>query len=162
MFRQLVRNSLVILVVAAAAVSSAAARAPEVYMDQGGFFGEAWAYAVDGYDVVAYYQLEEGAPPVEGNDAFAADYKGVKWRFSSQENLDAFVADPDRYRPQYGGYCAWAVAKNKLAKGHPEHWYVHDGKLYLNVSARIRRDWIKNMQQFLEQSEQNWPGVLEN
>lgn len=141
--------------------TSAEARAPEVYMQSGGFFGKAWEYAINGYDAVAYYALEEGADPVEGNDAFVATYKGEKWRFSNQENLDAFEADPAQYAPQYGGYCAWAVAENKLAKGDPAQWHVHEGKLYLNVNARIKRSWLSDIEGYLARSEMNWPGILD-
>ena len=151
-----------LLGVAAMFVSAASAqdRAPDIYMDKGGIFGTPWQYAVGGVDVVAYWSLEAGADPVPGSDEFATAYKGVNWRFSSQENLDAFIADPDRYRPQYGGYCAWAVAEGKLAKGDPRHWHVHEGKLYLNVSAGIKRRWLRDLDGYLSKSEANWPGVL--
>ncbi len=141
--------------------SGAAARAPEIFMQGGGFFGSAWEYAIDGHDAVAYYSLEEGAAPVPGDDAFVTTYKGEKWRFSSQENLDAFEADPARYAPQYGGYCAWAVAENKLAKGAPAHWHIHNGKLYLNVNARIKKKWLSDIEGYLARSEENWPGILD-
>ncbi|MEL7487551.1 MAG: YHS domain-containing (seleno)protein [Pseudomonadota bacterium] len=143
------------------ATASAQERAPEIYMDSGGVFGRAWDYAVGGVDVVAYRSLEEGAAPVQGTDEFTTEYKGVSWRFASQENLDAFVGNPDYYRPEYGGYCAWAVAEGKLAKGDPRHWHIHNDKLYLNVSAGIKRRWLRDLGGYLEKSERNWPGVLE-
>ncbi|MFQ5564596.1 MAG: YHS domain-containing (seleno)protein [Parvularculaceae bacterium] len=143
------------------AIAPALARAPEIYMNDGGLFGAPWEYAVNGYDVVAYFDLAEGAPPVEGADLFVTEYKGVKWRFANAENLAAFKANPDRYRPQYGGYCAWAIANDSLAKGDPKVWYVYEGKLYLNVNRRIQRDWLSDIPDFIARAESNWPGILD-
>ena len=135
-------------------------RAPEIYIDDGGLFSSAWDYAAGGYDVVAYFGLSADAEPVEGDDAFVTDYKGVAWRFSSEENLEKFVANPDAYRPQYGGYCAWAMARNMLAKGDPEVWYVYEGKLYLNVSKRYKRKWLKDIGDEIVRASAIWPGIL--
>lgn len=148
-------------VAAFAAPTSAFARASEIFMDNGGVFSDAWTYAVGGHDVVAYHSLVPDAAPVPGDDALEAKYKGVSWIFSSQENLDAFQSDPDRYRPQYGGYCAWAMARNKLAKGDPTVWHIRDGKLYLNVSLRIKRQWLKNIERDIARANANWPGILD-
>ena len=79
-----------------------------------------------GYDVVAYFTESK---PVEGKDKFQTEHLGADWYFSSQANLDAFKSDPDKYLPQYGGYCAWALSEGSLAKGDPNHWTVLDGKL---------------------------------
>lgn len=142
-------------------LTPAFARAPEIYMNQGGIFGAPWEYAVNGYDVVAYYSLAEGASAVEGSDKFVTEYLGEKWRFSNAENLAAFKDDPDRYRPQYGGYCAWAIANDRLAKGDPNVWYVYEGKLYLNVNKRIQRDWLSDIPDFIKRAEANWPEILD-
>lgn len=146
---------------AIAAPTGAFARAPEIFMDDGGVFGKAWTHALGGYDTVAYHSLAPDAEPVPGDESYQAMYKGVSWIFSSQDNLDAFQSDPDRYRPQYGGYCAWAMARNKLAKGDPAVWLVRDGKLYLNVSARIKRQWLKNIERDIARADANWPGILD-
>ncbi len=145
----------------AIAASPASARAPEIYLDEGGLFSAPWDYAVDGYDVVAYHSLTPDAEPVPGSDEFVAEYKGARWRFASAENLAAFEADPDRYRPQYGGYCAWAVAEGTLAKGDPRQWHVREDKLYLNVNARIKRRWLSDVEDYLARSEKNWPDILD-
>lgn len=142
-------------------VTSAQAKAPEIYLDKGGVFRAGWSHAVGGYDVVAYFDLAEGAEPVAGQDEFTTEYKGVSWRFSSQENLETFVADPDRYRPQYGGYCAWAMARDKLARGAPDVWYVHDGKLYLNVSSRYQREWLEKIERDIARANTHWPDILD-
>lgn len=157
------RLKLLGLVLAAAFLASfaAEARAPEIYLQESGLFSRAWEYAADGYDVVAYFDLDADAAPVAGNDAFVTDYKGVKWRFASQENLDAFEADPSRYAPAYGGYCAWATARGYLAKGDPAAWSVHNGTLYLNFNNRIRRDWLSDVDNEISRGDANWPDVLD-
>jgi YHS domain-containing protein len=91
--------------------------------------------AVGGYDAVAYFTQGK---PVKGKAEFSMKYKGVEWRFSSKENLEKFKADPTKYAPQYGGYCAWAIAaKGDAVKGDPKYWRIVNGKLYLNYDADI-------------------------
>lgn len=114
--------------------------------------------AAGGYDVVAYFA--DGAP-VKGSKDFETDYQGARWRFSSAENLAAFNADPTAYAPQYGGYCAWAVSQNYLARGNPKNWTIVDGKLYLNFSNKIQARWEKDIPGFIALAIQNWPGVLD-
>ncbi|GJL94716.1 MAG: hypothetical protein DHS20C05_11210 [Hyphococcus sp.] len=74
-------------------------------------------------------------------------------------NLNLFVADPARYSPQYGNYCAWAMARNKLAKGDPEVWYVYEGKLYLNITARYQRKWLAKIDEEIARADVNWPTI---
>lgn len=120
-----------------------------------GFFSDT---AVQGHDPVAYFT--EGKP-VKGSDKFKTDYKAATWKFASQENLDKFLADPEAYAPQYGGYCAWAAAMNKTAKGSADNWAIEDGKLYLNINDDIQEKWAANKAEFIEQADANWPGILE-
>lgn len=155
--RAMISQGLLALMVFFSATAAQAAK-PEIYMDTGGFFGTAWEYAVGGYDTVAYHT--EGKP-VEGKNEFTTEYKGVAWRFASQENLDMFKADPDKYRPQYGGYCSYAVAKGSTAKGEPDVWHIHEGKLYLNVSRSVQRRWLQDVEGYITKADENWPGVLE-
>ena len=89
--------------------------------------------AVGGYDPVAYFT--EGKP-VAGNSGITHQWKGTTWRFSSEKNRDLFKAEPAKYAPQYGGYCAWAVSQGYTAKGDPNHWKIVGGKLYLNYDAK--------------------------
>ena len=137
------------------------AAASEIYLDKGGVFGKPWSHAVNGMDVVAYFSLADGAAPIAGVEAHKSTYKDATWLFSTAENKAAFDADPDRYRPQYGGYCAWAMARSQLAKGTPSIWYVHEGKLYLNINGRIKKDWLKNIDRDIARANNNWPSVLE-
>jgi hypothetical protein len=112
--------------------------------------------AVGGYDPVAYFT--EGKPRV-GSAAIVADHGGAVWRFSSVENRAAFLADPARFAPQYGGHCAWAAAGGYLAKGDPTQWRVVDGKLYLNYDATIRRRWDRDTAGFIAKGDANWPTI---
>jgi len=112
--------------------------------------------AVGGYDVVSFYS----GKPLEGNAEHIIAYKGAVWQFSTEANLDLFTNNPDAFVPQYGGYCAWALAKNKLAKGSPEYWHVKDGKLYLNFNKRIAKRWKKKIPEFIENADARWPEIL--
>lgn len=143
-------------------LTSANAQSAEIYLNEGGVFSRAWDHAVDGHDVVAYFDLAEGDAPVKGQEQFSTIYKDVSWLFSTAENLEKFLSDPDRYRPQFGGYCAWAMARNKLARGAPDVWYVYGGKLYLNISTRYQREWLEDLDGEIARGQANWPGILDD
>ncbi|WP_394240857.1 YHS domain-containing (seleno)protein [Vibrio astriarenae] len=121
-----------------------------VYSD---FFGK----AIKGYDPVAYFT--EGKP-IEGDSDFQYEWNGADWYFSSQENLDRFVGNPERYAPQYGGYCAWAVSKGYTAKIDPNAWSVVDGKLYLNYNKSVQSTWQQDIAGNIAKGDANWPGLL--
>lgn len=112
--------------------------------------------ALGGYDALTYF---DGAP-AEGDKAFSTVYKGAEFLFASQDNLEKFLADPDAYEPQYGGYCAWAMAQGKFAKGDPRYWRIVDGKLYLNFNKGIQAKWEKDIPGFIEKADAEWPDVL--
>lgn len=119
--------------------------------------------AVSGYDTVAYFT--EGKP-VKGNKKFRTDYMDTEWRFSSQENLDLFLAEPAKYAPQYGGYCAWAMAggdqteRGYKASGDPKQWKIVDGKLYLNYDAEVKAKWDKDIPGFVARADVFYPTVV--
>jgi YHS domain-containing protein len=113
--------------------------------------------AVNGHDPVAYFA--EGRP-VEGSSAFESTYEGATWRFASAANKAAFDAEPAKYAPQYGGYCAWAVSQGYTAKGDPAHWRIVDGKLYLNYDAAVQEKWMQDIPGHIEAADGNWPTVL--
>jgi YHS domain-containing protein len=112
--------------------------------------------AIEGYDPVAYFT--EGRP-VEGASAFAHDWMSATWYFASAENRDRFVAEPERYAPQYGGYCAWAVAHGYTAKIDPAAWKIVDGKLYLNYSKDVQADWAEDIPGNISKGDANWPKI---
>ncbi len=115
---------------------AAQARSNEIYT------GWLSSSAVGGYDPVAYFT--EGKP-VAGNSAITHQWKGATWRFASEKNRDLFKAEPAKYAPQYGGYCAWAVSQGYTAKGDPNHWKIVGGKLFLNYDAKVQRNWEKDI-----------------
>lgn len=112
--------------------------------------------AVGGYDVVSYFQ----GGPVKGDGDYVTEYGDVFWRFSSQENLNLFLANPEAYLPQYGGYCAYAVSKGYTAKGDPLQWSLVNNKLYLNFNAAVKRTWEQDIPGNIKKGDANWPGVL--
>jgi YHS domain-containing protein len=114
--------------------------------------------ALGGYDAVAYF--EEGRP-VEGSEDLTTEWHGATWRFSSPENLAAFQANPSDYAPQYGGYCAYAVAKGGTAPGDPLVWRIVEGKLYLNLNEEIGLRWAQDIPGYIAKAEAKWPGVLD-
>ncbi|MGF1551598.1 MAG: YHS domain-containing (seleno)protein [Paracoccaceae bacterium] len=114
--------------------------------------------AIDGTDPVAYFT--EGRP-VEGSSAFSHDWNGATWYFASAENRDRFVADPEAFAPQYGGYCAWAVSQGYTASTEPEAWRIVDGKLYLNYNLDVQKTWEQDVPGHIEAANANWPTVLE-
>lgn len=113
--------------------------------------------AASGYDVVAYFT--EGRP-VEGSSAFTAQHDGANWHFASAANRDAFTAEPARYAPQYGGYCAWAVSEGYTAPTDPEAWKIVDEKLYLNYSKSVQDRWAGDIAGNISKADANWPNVL--
>lgn len=113
--------------------------------------------ALRGYDAVAYFTQGR---PVRGDARFEAEWGGARWRFADAANRDAFLADPARYAPQYGGYCAWAVAQGYTAPADPLQWRVVQDKLYVNYDAGVQRRWLRDIPGFIVAADRNWPGVL--
>lgn len=134
---------------AAIAATRAGAQTAPIYAND--------AIAVDGSDVVAYF-ANNG--PVQGLAAFSFEWRGAAWHFASKDNLDAFAADPAAYAPQYGGYCAWAVAQGYTAPTTPEAYSIVGGKLYLNYSKSVQRRWERDIPALIKAADANWPAVL--
>ena len=114
--------------------------------------------AAEGYDVVTFFS----GKPQKGKPEFTTRYEGADWHFFTQANKDLFLTNPELFAPQYGGYCAWAIAQGKLAPGRAEHWHVEDGRLYLNYNARIKRRWDKNRATFIRDADARWPAILDD
>jgi YHS domain-containing protein len=150
----MIRTILVSIALGAAALSASPAAVAEKAAVYTSFASD---LAVGGYDPVAYFT---DGKPVEGAKAFAHEYKGATWRFASAANLAAFKADPEKYAPQYGGYCAWAAAQGYTAKGDPKNWKVVGGKLYLNYNSDIQKKWEKDVPGFIAKGDANWPAIL--
>lgn len=112
---------------------------------------------VGGYDVVAYFT---DGRPMRGTTQFRTTHQSIEYRFASAEHLAAFQANPARYLPQYGGYCAWAVSQGYTASANPNNWRVVDDKLYLNYNTEIQRRWEGNIAGHIRAANANWPRVL--
>ncbi|MBT8115428.1 MAG: YHS domain-containing protein [Arenicella sp.] len=120
-----------------------------------GFFSDK---AIKGYDTVAYFV--EGRA-VKGDERYKTEYQQAVWLFSSRQNLDLFLREPDKYAPQYGGYCAYAIAQNKTASIQPELFTIHQGKLYLNYSPSINQKWLADKDSYIVDADKNWPALLQ-
>ncbi|MEM6827801.1 MAG: YHS domain-containing (seleno)protein [Pseudomonadota bacterium] len=149
-----------------APVDAMAAEAPAeagLYRDLGGeatgpVFRKAKAdtLAVSGFDVVSYFTGE--GVPTEGSEEFTVRYQGYDYRFASAENADTFVADPAKYAPAYGGYCAWAIGANDaLAPGDPNVYKIVDGTLYLNFNESVAERWNADIPGFIAKADTNYP-----
>ena len=112
--------------------------------------------AIRGYDPVAYFELGEAR---EGSSEHRLEWNGAEWHFISAEHRDRFAADPDAYAPQYGGYCAYAMADGKTVRINPEAFDIVDGRLYLNFSQRIQTRWQDDRAGFIDQADKNWAGL---
>lgn len=120
------------------------------------YYSSLFGTAVEGYDVVAYFM---DGKPVEGTDDFSVDWKGVTWQFSSAGNKALFESDPEKYAPQFGGYCAWAVSQGYTASTVPEAWKIVDGKLYLNYSKGVQSTWEQDIPGNIKLADTNWPNI---
>lgn len=112
--------------------------------------------AVKGYDVIAYF---EKGQPVKGSARFAHSWNGSVWQFESERTRNLFAANPAKYAPQFGGYCAWAVSNNYTADIDPEAWKIVDGKLYLNYSKSVQKKWEADLYKRIGDGDRNWPGL---
>jgi YHS domain-containing protein len=110
--------------------------------------------ALESYDPVAYFL--DGAP-VKGNDRYVRQWHGVQWKFASPAHKEEFMANPERYAPQFGGYCAYAVSRGFTANGDPHQWAIVDGKLYLNNNAFAMKEWNQDRDGNIEAGQVNWP-----
>ena len=113
--------------------------------------------AIDGYDPVAYFL--DGAPR-EGSKSFAFEWNGATWRFASAEHRDLFAATPEKFAPQYGGYCAWAVGHGYTAAIDPDAWTIREGKLYLNYDLEIREQWLGDAPGWIAKGDVHWPKLV--
>lgn len=146
--RRLVLTSLALLPVIAAL--PARAETPRIFQKDG--------VALGGTDPVSYFR--DGAP-AKGRAEHSLDWNGATWRFASAENKAAFAADPDRYAPQFGGYCAYGAASGYAAPTVADAWTIVDGRLYLNYSRGVRGKWEKDIPGNISKAETNWPGIIE-
>ena len=144
-----------------AAFAALPALAGPQYIDETGF-------AVSGHDVVAYFDLPQskvGTPQPEAVPGLAnitADYNGSKFAFSTSENRDRFLANPDKYVPQFDGHCAYGVAQGGKVPANPDLWRIVDDKLYLNITTVVAGFWEEDIPGNITLAGGNWNGLEAN
>jgi hypothetical protein len=111
---------------------------------------------LSGYDAVSYF---EGNGPVQGIPRYTSTYQGVDYLFASAEHRDAFNADPGRYTPQFGGFCAIAAANGMKVTIDPHAYTVIGKKLYVNHSMAALEAFVKDTAGNIDKAEKNWPVV---
>ena len=147
--------------VAAIMMFSASAFAGEQYVDETGF-------AVSGFDVVAYFGLDQAAvgetqpEAVPGDPSITAEHNGAVWAFSTEENRDLFLADPARYAPAYDGHCAYGVARDGKVPANPHLWRIVDDVLYLNITTEVVGFWEEDIPGNITLAETNWVDLEPN
>jgi len=115
--------------------------------------------SISGYDPVAYFT---DGKPIQGRTEFEYLWHKLRWRFANGEHRDLFAKDPDRYAPQYDGYCAMGAAAGEAAHKDtvdPEAWAIVDGKLYLTHMRQAMDAWRENPAEYIKRAEGNWPAV---
>jgi len=137
-----------LLSVLIAGVASARSPIAAVNMENG--------LAIKGYDPVAYFTIGK---PTPGSSSFSASYKGAVYHFASAEDRDRFIAEPEKFVPQYGGYCAYAISLNLIADIDPDEWAIVNNKLYLNNNFFSQTLWSFDKSGNIAKGDRNWPLV---
>ena len=115
--------------------------------------------AIKGYDTVAYFT---DGKAVKGTSLFEYEWDYAKWRFATSAHRDMFATDPDRYMPQFGGFCSSAIANEALVPANPESWTIVDGKLYMFAGDPDPNEislWIGDAASNIQKANQSWPVV---
>lgn len=112
--------------------------------------------AIKGYDTVAYFT--EGRA-VEGKMEFMFSWHGARWYFANAAHRDLFAANPERYAPQFGGFCSMGMTRGMTANADPEAWTIVDGKLYLKFSKATRDQWRPNKAENIKKAEKKWANI---
>jgi len=140
-----------------AAIAAVAVFATSVFAGELVNVAGASGIAVDGYDPVAFFTDKK---PMNGDPSISTTYKAAKYFFASKEHKAMFEADPDKYVPQFGGYCAYGVAVNALFPVDINTWQVRNGKLYLNLNPEILKLFNKDFEGHVVKAEKNWPELV--
>ena len=109
--------------------------------------------AIKGYDTVAYFKAGKA---LKGKESFDFQWHNMTWYFITRENRDLFAASPEKYAPQYDGYCAWAMTEARKAVTDPEVWKIVDGKLYLSCSSSAYEKWSKDVPGNIKRADKYW------
>jgi YHS domain-containing protein len=138
-------------------LATAAQAAAPINTLKGGLFGGHTDVAIMGYDPVAYFV---DSKPELGMDQYSTVWMGATWKFASADHLKLFKASPEKYAPQYGGYCAYGVAKDNLVTIEPDKWTVREGKLYLNYDADVQKKWVADPAGYIKTADAKFAALL--
>ena len=141
-------NTLAALAAALTTSACTTLKAP-TFADDGG--------AIRGYDPVAYFTQQM---PAKGDSAYSLEYNDAVWYFVNQENLERFRKHPERYAPQYGGYCAYGMSRGYVVSTDPNAWTIVDDRLYLNYSIGVRKTWLKDVPVNIDKADMNWQSKI--
>ncbi len=119
---------------------------------------DASGIAIQGYDPVAFFT---DGKPVKGEEKFVSKHDGAIYFFASKEHKDLFNSEPAKYEPEFGGYCAYGVSRDRLVEIDVNAFQIVDGKLLLQYSKGVRDDFNKDQTGNLTKAHQNWPGLIE-
>ena len=114
--------------------------------------------ALDGYDPVAFFT---DGKPMHGDPAISATYNGATYLFASKDHKVRFLADPQKYVPQFGGYCAFGVSLGALFPVDINTWQIRNGKLYLNLNPSILEQFNQDFEGYVNKAEKKWPKLVE-
>lgn len=156
-FPKLLRHHL--LAAALVALLAAGVPAPGLALDESSTSAvnlNAEGVAANGYDVVAYFI---DGTPMPGSAEFTATHEGATYRFASAQRRDAFLQDPAKYAPQFGGFCAVGASFGKKIDIDPAQWRLLDGKLYLNSGAQAQALWLQDEPGTAAKAAASWPAI---
>lgn len=153
-----VKNAARLLALVAVVAGAAAPLTAQAVKQTGGEYNTLYAgLGAKGYDVVAYF---EQGKPVQGSADHEAVYGGVTWRFASKKHRDLFESNPEKYAPQYGGFCSWGAANGKLFDVDPVNgWTIVNGKLYLNFNGDINKTFKQESATLIPKATRNWESL---
>ncbi|MFA6084697.1 YHS domain-containing (seleno)protein [Mucilaginibacter sp.] len=142
------KRTLIITVLAIFTVIQAYAQKQEIFAPGG--------KAIKGYDPVAFFKESKA---VKGSDSLSYQWKNATWLFANSADMEAFKANPDKYAPQYGGYCAYGASDGSGHKAptQTETWTVVNEKLYFNYNPKVKELWVKDQENFIKKADTNWP-----
>ncbi len=115
--------------------------------------------AINGYDPVAYFT---DGKPVKGESQFQLKWNNATWQFASKANLEKFKSQPEKYSPQFGGFCSFGVSKGYKVKSEPDAWTIVNNKLYLNYNLQVKDDWSKDRDNLISVAEKKWTDIKNN
>jgi YHS domain-containing protein len=124
------------------------AQQPKVFQDVSG--------ALRGYDVVAYFK---DGKPTKGSSDFVFRWNEADWYFANAENLEAFKQAPEKFAPQYGGYCAFGASRGYKAETQPDAFTIFNGKLYLNYNTDVMKTWTQKKESFILKADEHWKKI---